>query len=1282
MPVIDINKDLSALFRQQVQRTPDAVALEDETTTYTYVQLDQKVEALVHRLRKHRVGRDSLVGVLLPRSANYVIACLAALRAGGAFLVLELAYPPELLADVIDDAQPAVVVTYRAEVGKIKEGIALITLDEEGEQTPPNGDGKDLSPLPADDDLDRLAFVSYSSGTTGKPKGIANPHRAPVLSYNLRFGVRDLQPGDRVACNVFFIWEILRPLLRGATVVAVPDEASYDPPVLVDLLASKNITETLMTPTLLAAVLSRHPKIGARLPKLRTLWLNGEVVTTDLARRAIKALPNTTLLNCYSACETHEIACGNIADMLDDASNYCPVGPPLDPEHIYILDESGQKVQAGESGELFVGGSLLARGYINRPETTAKAFTPDPFDSAPGARMYRTGDQARILPSGLLEITGRVGAMIKLRGYSVVPGKVEHAILQHLAVRHCAVTAYGEGLDRQLVAYVVRDKESSADRPALEVNELGHSPAARRTLSPYLAHYMIPALWVEVEELPTNAVSGKVDLKRLPPPPSPKAANGNGSLNGHKGDQDPIDIEAIAEIWAASLKISRSTITPEHSFFDLGGHSLTLADLSARFSRVLGVKVPLARLVDPATLNGHLETVRSVRDGHAAAVQAHLPDVLRKDSTLEDSIRPTNASICAASKAQTILLTGVTGFLGAFLLNDLLESTSAKILCLVRFNDPSEADLPAGIARLRRHLLDMGLWRDSIMERVEIIPGNLSRPRLGLPPEAFEELTGRVQVIIHAAATVNLVYPYAALRDANVGGTREILRLACRAGATVQYISTNGVLPPSRDGWDEDAMLDVDDVPEKLADGYGQSKWVAEQLVREAGRRGLPVKIHRAGTISGHSTTGAGNAWDLLNAIIVESINLGYAPDVEGWRAEMTPVDFVSKAIIHLSNQTNTTQFVFHLGDPDPVPTRSVFKDLEELGYPTKPLPWDEWVARWQENRGTLKGGDGAFTIDILRSGMPSVEFLRGIVVLNNAATRPLRAVVERPKVDSVLLETYARHWFARGWLPHPPARQHALGGTAQPIRRGPLSGRVAVITGASSGIGAAVAAALAREGLHLAIGARRTDALEAVKSRLVVREGKVIVRQTDVTDRKQVESLIKAANDELGPVDILVSCAGVMYYTMMANAHVEDWDRTVDVNCKGLLHCLSSVVPSMISRGNGHIVAISSDAGRKVFPGLGVYSASKFFVEATLQSLRLETAGTGLRVTSVQPGNTATDLLGMSTDAEAVKKYGEPTGAQILDPEDVANSIVYALRQPQHVAVNEILIEPREEPI
>ncbi|KAK5455171.1 hypothetical protein LTS15_005891 [Exophiala xenobiotica] len=1271
MPVIDIHKDLSALFTKQAQATPDNVALEDEKNTYTYAELHDKVALLADRFRKHGVGRDKLVGVLLPRSADYVIACLAALRAGGAFLVLELAYPPDLLADVIDDAKPAVVVTYRAEVGKIKGRTQIIALDDE-QETEVNGQAEEPTPLPAENDLDRLSFVAYSSGTTGKPKGIANPHKAPVLSYNLRFKINDQQPGDRVACNVFFVWEIIRPLLRGATVVAVPDDASYDPVALVDFLSAKHITETLMTPTLLAAVLSRHPEIGKRLPEFKTLWLNGEVVTTDLARRALKALPNARLLNCYSACETHEVACGDVKEMLDEESTYCPVGPPLDPKHTYILDESGQKVEPGTSGELFVGGPLLARGYLNRPETTAKAFTPDPFDSTPGARMYRTGDLARLMPNGLLEITGRVGAMIKLRGYSVVPGKVENAIVAHLAVRQCAVVADGEGLDRQLVAYIVRDKEQSEERPAVEINEAGRSPGARKILSPYLAHYMVPALWVELSELPTHEVSGKADLKRLPPPPTEKAGQINGQTKIEQ--QDMISIESIAEVWAATLKTSPSNISPEHNFFDLGGHSLSLADLASRLSRNFGFRIPLQRLVDPPTLNGHLETV--------AAVQADLPAVLRVDSVLDKDIVPSKTTMCALNKAETVLLTGATGFLGAFLLNDLLESTSAQIICLVRCNDPSDEDKPGGIARIRRNMLDLGLWSDSIMERVEILPGNLSRKRFGLSHETFDELASRVQVIIHAAATVNLVYPYAALRNANVGGTREIIRLACRGGATVQYISTNGVLPPSQTGWPEGTMLYVDEVPEKLHDGYGQTKWVAEQLVLEAGRRGLPVKIHRAGTISGHSLTGAGNAWDLVSALIVESLHLGYAPDVEGWRAEMTPVDFVSKAIIHLSNQTHAKQLVFHLGDPDPVDTRIVFDNLRELGYPTERLGFDDWVTLWNEKRGSAKGGDGAFTVDILRSGMPSVDFLQGIVVLNNAATRPFRSIVERPKVDSVLLETYTRHWFARGWLPRPPSSQRSLGGSARPTRRGPLAGRVAVVTGASSGIGAAVAVALAREGCHVALAARRIDALESIKRRMVVREGKVIIRQTDVTDREQVEALINATHGELGPVDIIVSCAGVMYFTMMANAQVEEWDRTVDVNCKGLLHCLSSTVPGMLSRGSGHIVAISSDAGRKVFPGLGVYSASKFFVEATLQSLRLETAGKGLRVTSVQPGNVATDLLGMSTDAEAIKKYGEPTGAQILDPEDVANSIVYALKQPAHVAVNEVLIEPRDEPI
>ena len=238
--------------------------------------------------------------------------------------------------------------------------------------------------------------------------------------------------------------------------------------------------------------------------------------------------------------------------------------------------------------------------------------------------------------------------------------------------------------------------------------------------------------------------------------------------------------------------------------------------------------------------------------------------------------------------------------------------------------------------------------------------------------------------------------------------------------------------------------------------------------------------------------------------------------------------------------------------------------------------------------------------------------------------------------------------------------------------------------TGASSGIGAAVARVLAREGVHVALAARREDALLEVQAGLDGRVGEVksLVVATDVADRDQVKSLVARTEEVLGPVDMLVNCAGVMYYTLMKNLHEDDWERTVDVNCKGAMNCIGAVLRGMLARGRGHIVTISSDAGRKVFPGLSVYSGSKFFVEALSQGLRLETASTGIKVTTVQPGNVATDLLALSSDEEALKLYGEQSGARVLDPEDVAASVVHALRQPDHVAVNEILVEPRDEPV
>lgn len=253
-----------------------------------------------------------------------------------------------------------------------------------------------------------------------------------------------------------------------------------------------------------------------------------------------------------------------------------------------------------------------------------------------------------------------------------------------------------------------------------------------------------------------------------------------------------------------------------------------------------------------------------------------------------------------------------------------------------------------------------------------------------------------------------------------------------------------------------------------------------------------------------------------------------------------------------------------------------------------------------------------------------------------------------------------------------------------------PLSGKVAVVTGASGGIGAAIALALAGAGAKVALGARRVEALEAVKATIVERVGSsdaVVIVATDVTNRADVRALVARAEESLGPVDILVNNAGVMPFELLKNVNQDSWDRTIDINCKGVLNGVAAVLPQMLARKAGHIVNISSDAGRKVFAGLGVYSASKMFVEAVSQALRLENVGSGLKVTTIQPGNVATDLVAHANaasgvDEEAMKLYGEPSGYEVLKPEDIGNAVLYAVSQPPYVAVNEVLVEPRDEPI
>ena len=563
------------------------------------------------------------------------------------------------------------------------------------------------------------------------------------------------------------------------------------------------------------------------------------------------------------------------------------------------------------------------------------------------------------------------------------------------------------------MAYLVRDRAGADGRVRdWEIDAAGRSGAIRRELAAQLPHYMVPAVYVELDALPVHATSGKIDAPRLPAPPE--------QASGHSGDAVTVGAEvtseALARLWSAVLQVDPATIGADDDFFDLGGHSLGVAELGARVADAFGVEVTLQQLVARSTLTDHRRLVAAARRGEARGE----PDVdLCREAVLDDDIVPAaDGQRRSLADSEWVLLTGATGFLGGHLLDRMLRDTRARVACLVRGGD---GDAGPAEARLRASLERRGLWRTGHEHRLVAIPGDLGRPRLGLADDAFDELATRVDAVVHAGADVNLVYPYAALRDVNVDGTREVLRLACRGGATaVHHVSTNAVLPHAGDPWDEHAPLDA--AAGALADGYSQTKWVAEQLAHQAAERGLQVQVYRPGTISGHSATGQANARDLLGAVIVESLRLGFAPDVDGWFAEMMPVDFVSRALCSLASDPEVGHRVFHLADPDPLPARALFDRFGRLGYPVRRIGWSDWVELWRERRARETGVAPA---DVLRGGMPSEDDLRAVPVLDDPVTRPHlhRHGVWRPRIDTSLLAAYTRHFHAEGWLHRPPAR-------------------------------------------------------------------------------------------------------------------------------------------------------------------------------------------------------------------------------------------------------------------
>jgi len=575
-------------FARQAALTPDRNAVEGGGERLTYRELDRRSAALARSLRRAGAGLETRVAVLLERSAGMAVALLGILRAGGAYVPLDPSHPRERLELILEDAAPAVLLTQEALAGGLPATRARVIHLEEAVREEA-GD-----PAPDDVEPEHLAYVIFTSGSTGRPKGVQIPHGA-LANLLASMGRRlPLAPDDvllAVTTLAFDIaaLEIFLPLVSGACTVLAGDEAR-DPARLAASLEESGATVMQATPSTWQMLVDSGWSGGGRLRML----CGGEALGRDLADRLLER--GAELWNVYGPTET---TIWSTCHRLGHGSGAVPIGRPLGNTEVFLLDPWLRCLPVGVPGGLYIGGHGLARGYHDRPGLTAGAFVPHPFATRPGERLYRTGDQARWLPDGVLEFLGRDDFQVKVRGFRIELGEIEHALAGHPGVRQAVVVAREAAPGhRQLVAYLVAEAQ-----PAPSSGEL------RELLRVLLPDYMVPARFVFLDAMPLSP-SGKLDRKALPAPDQPASG-----ADGYVGPRNAIE-EKMAAVWSEMLGAERVGV--HDNFFDLGGDSILTIRILARLYQ-LGIRLTPLQVFDLQTV-ARLAAVAVVEGGAGAAV--------------------------------------------------------------------------------------------------------------------------------------------------------------------------------------------------------------------------------------------------------------------------------------------------------------------------------------------------------------------------------------------------------------------------------------------------------------------------------------------------------------------------------------------------------------------------------------------------------------------------------------------------------------------------------------
>ena len=569
------------LFEAQVAQTPDTIAVVLGGQHLTYAQLNKRSNQLAHGLQREGVGPEVLIGVCLDRDVDLIVSLLGILKSGAGYVPLDPNTPQQRMAYIIDDVKLRCLVTTSVLKTRLPLGpYGLILLDSDQPwiaQEPERNVETRVRP-------ENLAYVMYTSGSTGKPKGTLISQRSVVrLVKGIHYAKLDTQERFLQIAPIAFdasTFEVWGSLLNGATLVVYPS-GPLSLENLGAMLEIERISTVWLTATLFHQMVEQE---GARLGQVAQILAGGDVLAPQAVQRLVKHMGKGTLINGYGPTENTTFTCCHPMTHENQVESSVPIGRPISHTHVYVVDPAQQLVPMGISGELLVCGDGLARGYVNQPALTAKNFVPHPFNGAPGARVYKTGDQVRWKNTGVLEFLGRQDSQIKLRGYRIELGEIEVVLNQHPSIQDTVVLCREDRPgEKQLVAYVVVSPQSTLS-----------SWTMREALATLLPDYMIPTAFVALEQLPLTP-NGKVNRRALPPPRTEDRLQGQSYVEPRTPNET-----ALVGIWQEVLALERVGI--HDNFFELGGHSLLATQVISRMRKQLQLDVAFPTLFDRPTI--------------------------------------------------------------------------------------------------------------------------------------------------------------------------------------------------------------------------------------------------------------------------------------------------------------------------------------------------------------------------------------------------------------------------------------------------------------------------------------------------------------------------------------------------------------------------------------------------------------------------------------------------------------------------------------------------------